>query len=121
MSNLVNGSWWQIAIINVYNCKKEKLTDKDYLKQFAAKLCKQIDMTPHGEPMIQRFGVWDLEWYSMLQFIETSSITVHLDEFGDRAFVDIFSCKEFDSEAAAIFTKQYFAGAEFTHKTIYRK
>lgn len=65
-------------------------------------------MKPHGEPMVERFGTGDLEWYSMLQFIETSSITVHLDEREDRAFVDIFSCKDFDEKEAEEFSKKYF-------------
>jgi len=111
---------WQIAIINIYDCEKNMLTNPVILKQFAKDICKEIDMKPFGEPMIHRFGSWDLEWYSMIQFIETSSITVHLDEFDNRAFVDIFSCKEFDAWLAAEFTQNYFKWKKHTFKSIYR-
>ena len=36
-----------------------------------------------------------------MQFIETSSITVHADEVFGRCFVDVFSCRRFDPERAA--------------------
>ena len=113
-------NWGQIAIINVYDCPKHRLTNPSLLKQFAQDICKEIDMKPYGEPMIHRFGAGDLEGYSMIQFIETSSITVHLDEFGNRAFVDIFSCKSFDAQLAANFAQQYFHGQKHTVQSIHR-
>jgi hypothetical protein len=36
-----------------------------------------------------------------MQFIETSSITIHADEVCGRCFVDIFSCRRFEPELAA--------------------
>ncbi len=65
-------------------------------------------MKAHGPCHIDRFGSGNLEGYSAIQFIETSSITVHLDEKWNRAFVDVFSCKDFDGERALAFTKEYF-------------
>lgn len=77
-------------------------------------------MKPHWEPIVDRFWTWDLEWYSMMQFIETSSITVHLDEFWNRAFIDIFSCRKFDWKKATKFSQKYFDAKKTTHQTIYR-
>ena len=39
-----------------------------------------IGMRAHGPLMIERFGDGELEGWSAMQFIETSSITVHADE-----------------------------------------
>jgi len=44
----------------------------------------------------------------MMQFIETSSIVAHFDEIWDRAFIDVFSCKTFDSKVAGKFSKEFF-------------
>ena len=55
-------------------------------------------MRAHGPLLIERFGVGALEGWSALQFIETSSITVHADEVCGRCFVDVFSCRAFDGE-----------------------
>jgi len=120
MSNLPNGSRWQIALINIYDCNHEFLRDPEYIKEFAKKICEVIDMQRYWEALLKRFWTWDLEGYSMIQFIETSSITVHLDEFGNRWFIDIFSCKEFDSQKAEEFCKQYFAWKSSKCQTIHR-
>jgi S-adenosylmethionine/arginine decarboxylase-like enzyme len=60
--------------------------------------------------MLERFGDGDLEGWSAMQFIETSSITVHADEFGARCFVDVFSCRTFDPERAAAVAVEHFGG-----------
>jgi S-adenosylmethionine/arginine decarboxylase-like enzyme len=60
-----------------------------------------IDLRAHGPLRLERFGDGDLEGWSAMQFIETSSITIHADEFSGRCFIDVFSCREFDPEVAA--------------------
>ena len=67
-------------------------------------------MIRHGEPHIERFAEGELEGYSAMQFIETSSVTMHFDETEDRAFIDIFSCKFFDHAQAEKFCKEFFEG-----------
>ena len=69
-----------------------------------------IGMQAHGELAIDRFGNDELEGWSAMQFIETSSITVHADEVFGRCFVDIFSCRSFDPYVAAAIAVEYFGG-----------
>lgn len=69
---------------------------------------QKIDMKRFGEPKIQRFGDGPLEGYSAFQFIETSSITIHFDEIENRAFIDVFSCKDFDENIVEEFSKKFF-------------
>jgi hypothetical protein len=45
-----------------------------------------------------------------MQFIETSSITIHADEVCRRCFVDIFSCRRFEPELAAAIAVAHFGG-----------
>ena len=94
--------------IDLEKCEHSLLTNPQKLKEFSEKLCKEIKMIPHGKPIIDRFGYGKLEGYSMMQFIETSTITVHLDEVGMRAFIDIFTCKKFEVEKAKKFCKNFF-------------
>lgn len=42
--------------------------------------------------------------------IETSSLTIHADEFSGRCYVDVFSCKSFDPELAAEIAVEHFGG-----------
>ena len=54
------------------------------------------------------FGSGDKKGYPLLQLIETSNITAHFSEDTNAAYIDIFSCKEFDVERVAEFTKEFF-------------
>jgi hypothetical protein len=68
-------------------------------------------MRAHGPLAIDRFGDGELEGWSAMQFIETSSITVHADEVWRRCFVDVFSCRRFDPARAAAVAVAHFGGA----------
>jgi hypothetical protein len=67
-------------------------------------------MRAHGPLHLERFGDGELEGWSAMQFIETSSITVHADEFGCRCFIDVFSCKPFDADVVAAIAVMHFGG-----------
>lgn len=100
--------WGKSASIDLHHCDHDRLTSKKLLKEFVLEVIKLVKMQAHGPCHIDRFGSGNLEGYSAIQFIETSSITVHLDEKWDRAFIDIFSCKDFDTDRALAFAKEYF-------------
>ena len=63
-----------------------------------AEVIAAIGMRAHCPLPLERFGDGELEGWSALQFIETSSITVHADEVVGRCFVDIFSCQPLDAQ-----------------------
>lgn len=112
----------QLTIIDLYGCDENLVRSRDKLEQFGKELCKVIEMTPFGEPIVKRFGKGDLEGHSsVVQLIETSNITIHLDEFENKAFIDIFSCKDFDVKKAENFCKDYFKAKESKMKTIFRE
>lgn len=106
--------------VDLGECDYSLLTNKKKIAEFCDKLCKEIKMVAHGKPIIKRFGEGDLEGYSAIQFIETSSITAHLDEFGLRAFIDIFSCKTFDEKKAKIFCQKFFKAKKVRVRNFYR-
>jgi len=112
--------WGQLLSVDLRKCDNSFLTNPKKLKEFSKKICKEIGMVAFGEPIIKRFGEGSLEGYSMMQFIMTSSITVHLDEIGSRAFIDIFSCKRFDVKKAKDFCKTFFKAKSISCKNRYR-
>jgi len=112
--------WGQSLSIDLSGCEHSLLTNPEKLKEFSKKICNEIDMVSFGEPMINRFGEGSLKGYSMMQFIMTSSITVHLDEVNNRAFIDIFSCKKFDVNIATKFCKDFFRAKSIRYKNLYR-
>lgn len=112
--------WGKSAAIDLYGCEHTRLIDPALLKDFVAQLVDVADMEAHGPCYVDRFGDGELEGYSAMQFIKTSAITVHLDEVGNRAFIDIFSCKQFDAQKAADFSKRFFGAKSVKTATLLR-
>ncbi len=110
-----------VASVDVSGCKRELISNPEPIREFIIALCEEIKMKRHGEAMIERFAEGALEGYSALQFIETSSITMHFDEGENRAFIDIFSCKYFDPKQAERFCKTYLGGTNSKLIHFFRK
>lgn len=90
-----------LAAIDLHGCERSRLEDPDTLRRFVPSLIDAIGMRAHGPLTLDRFGDGELEGWSAMQAIETSSITVHADEVAGRCFVDVFSCRPFNPEVAA--------------------
>ncbi|HKZ00018.1 MAG TPA: S-adenosylmethionine decarboxylase [Rhabdochlamydiaceae bacterium] len=95
-----NGYWGYHLILDCAGCNKNKITDKKNLIQFINVLVSAIDMKAFGKPVVEHFAEHDLDkaGFSLVQLIETSSITGHFVDKNGDAYLDIFSCKEFDIE-----------------------
>jgi len=117
MTNDTYKPWGKSISINLYDCDLSILSNPTLIQQYIIDVIKLIDMVAHGPCHIERFGYGELEGYSAMQFIETSSITVHCDEPGKRAFIDIFSCKDFDGKMTLDFSKKFFK-AQFEKNTV---
>jgi len=112
--------WGKLAIINLYECN-EGIKKKKKIEEFIQILCKVINMKRVGPTRIKRFGKDKIKGYSAFQFIETSSIICHFDEIQNRAFIDIFSCKNFDGKKAKDFAKKFFGAKKYKIRVIERK
>ena len=112
--------WGKLAIINLYGCN-ERTKNKKEIKKFIQKLCELIEMKKVGPTKVKKFGKGKLKGYSALQFIETSSLTCHFDETQNRAFIDIFSCKNFNAQKATNFAKKFFGAKDTQLKLIIRQ
>ncbi len=99
--------WGMVASIDLYDCHPPFIRDPQKIRELIDGLCAAIEMKKFGKPLIQRFAEGALEGYSAMQFIETSSITMHFDETKNRAFIDVFSCKFFEPAAAENFCRDF--------------
>jgi S-adenosylmethionine/arginine decarboxylase-like enzyme len=102
--------WGVLAAIDLRDCAVERLADPECIRCFVADLVHGIGMRAHGPTLLDRFGQGELEGWSAMQFIETSSVTVHADEVDGRCFVDVFSCRPFDPDVAMAIARQWFGG-----------
>lgn len=102
--------WGVELVLDLYGCDPHRIVDGRLIRQFAADLVARIDMIAHGDPVVERFALDNPEaaGFSLVQLITTSSITAHFAEESGRAFVNIFSCKAFDTAGAERFVREYF-------------
>lgn len=109
-------------IMNVYDCDLGVLQSKEKLTEYVDELCKIIDMKKYGDTLLEYFGLEKehTKGYSLMQFIETSSITGHFSEYWKIAYLNIFSCKEFERKKARDFTKKFFKAKRITCQFIER-
>jgi S-adenosylmethionine/arginine decarboxylase-like enzyme len=99
-----------LAAIDLHGCERGRVADPDAIRSFVSAVVDAIGMRAHGPLHLERFGDGELEGWSAMQFIETSSITVHADEFARRCFIDVFSCRAFDADVAAAVAVKHFGG-----------
>ena len=98
------------VILDLYGCDPKVIRSAKALREFAVKMCTVLKMKRYGKAMTPHFGHDNpkTSGYSLLQFIETSSITGHFSEGMNSAYINIFSCKMFDAGKAVSFTKKFF-------------
>ncbi len=108
------------VVLDLYGCDPDTIRSKERLQEYVRSLCGVIEMVPYGEPFAERFGLNDVKatGYSVVQLIETSSITGHFSEEKSAAYINIFSCKAFDPDLAASFSKRFF-NAERVEMTLH--
>ncbi len=102
--------WGYHLIFDCRACDIDKITNRDVITKFVKALVVGIDMKAYGEPIIEHFATHDpnAAGHSLLQLIETSSITGHFVDKNGDAYLDIFSCKPFDLETARQIVVEYF-------------
>jgi len=109
----VEGHWGLAVGIDLQRCNMDKINNPDIIRDFVIGVCDYISMKRFGEPIIIKFGNDPkLSGYSLMQLIETSSITGHFKDFDGSVFLDIFSCKPYSPHATSIFCKKYFRFCE---------
>ncbi len=100
--------WGKSAQIDLFDCEPDRIKNHDTIELFARTLCDRIKMKPYGPPQVVWFGHDGKEGFSLVQLIETSCITAHFAEDNNTAYIDVFSCKDFDARDCAEFCRLYF-------------
>lgn len=107
---MTNKNWWwgRSTSLDLHGCDHSLITNPTQIRKFVKELITELKMKKVGPTRIKRFGHGKLRGYSMIQFIETSTIVAHFDEFADRAFIDVFSCKKYNPKLVTVFCKKFF-------------
>ncbi len=114
----------QELTLNLYNCSLEKISSGAEIKKFVIELCDNvIKMKRYGEPFIPHFGHENpmTSGYSLVQLIETSSVTAHFSEYKKSVYLNIFSCAWYDPQMTRDFCVKFFEAKRFEEHLIMRE
>ena len=102
--------WGKHLIIDMSAGEPALVRSAEQIRRFAARLVEAIDMKAYGPPVLQHFAehVPEAAGYSLVQLIETSAITGHFCDKSGDAYIDIFSCKDFDAAVAVDVVREVF-------------
>ncbi|OHB09951.1 MAG: hypothetical protein A3G05_01365 [Candidatus Zambryskibacteria bacterium RIFCSPLOWO2_12_FULL_45_14] len=115
------GNYGLEEIIDLKGCDLSDL-DRPKLSKFFIDLCDLIKMKRHGDPVFweDTSNIPHLRGVSGFQFIETSNVVCHPLPLLNAVYINIFSCKEFDTDKALNFCKKYWGAISETHTVIAR-
>jgi S-adenosylmethionine decarboxylase len=115
-------AWGISTAVDVYGCDPDAIRSRERIVQFTHELCDLLEVTRFGETQVVRFGDDPRVYgYSMVQLIETSLVSGHFAEDSNTVYLDLFSCKWYDAEAAAEFAKEFFQAERIRMQTCLRQ
>lgn len=115
-------------IMDLHGCDPD-VFNRARLDDFFTRLCDLIDMEKcevHfwddvGVPIEEQQTSPQTKGTSAVCFILTSTIVVHTLDLLEAVYVNIFSCKAFDADAAREFTIKWFHAKSCEHNFITRR
>jgi len=113
---MING-YGKELILDLHECDPKTFT-RESIKQYFDELCILIDMQQCEMHFWDDLNVPEEEKQtsphttgtSAIQFILTSNITIHTLDKLRAVYINIFSCKDFDSSTAGHFSVAWFKG-----------
>ena len=101
--------WGWHLVLNLYECDAAAIRSQAGIEQFVVELCDRSEIRRFGDPTVIHFGDDpEIVGYSLLQLVESSNVAGHFSEKYNSAYLDIFSCKQFDPESAMEFCVETF-------------
>lgn len=106
-----SGAWGLSTCVDVYGCDPESIRSQEGIGRFTHALCDLLGVKRFGDTQVVRFGADPHVYgYSMVQLIETSLVSAHFAEESNAVYLDVFSCRWYDAEAAGEFARTFFRG-----------
>lgn len=126
---MINGkNYGKELILDLHNCDPEKFTRKE-IERYFIEVCDLIDMQrcelfwwdDEGLPPEEHQTEPHLKGTSAVQFIMTSNLTIHTLDILKSVYLNLFSCKDFDADKTAEFSRKFFGGEIVASTVVDRK
>jgi S-adenosylmethionine decarboxylase len=121
-------AYGQELILDLHGCDTRAFT-RHNIDNFLEALCHHIDMErcdlhfwdDVGVPPDEQQTHPKTKGTSAVQFILTSTIVIHTLDLMEIVYINIFSCKDFDTDDAARFTADWFDSQDWTATVVTRR
>jgi len=103
-------SWGYHLLLNCRACDREAIASENTIRLWCRDLLQRIAMRPIGNAIVIPTGMHEerLAGYTLIQVIETSSITAHFVDSTGSAYIDVFSCRDFDTSDVEDCVRRHF-------------
>lgn len=119
MQNMTQKIYGYELILDLHGCDVSKFTRRS-IEEYMVTICEAIGMERED------LHFWDYEGLpeeeipkdshllgtTAVQFITTSNIVIHTLDLLKAVYVNIFSCKKYDTELAEKITKEWFSAKD---------
>lgn len=121
-------SYGKELILDLHGCDASTF-DRKSIRNFFKELCSLIGMErcklcwwdDYGVPPEEQETEPHMKGTTAVQFISTSDIVIHTLDLLQSVYLNIFSCREFDTDVAARFSAKWFRGEIVNSHVIERK
>ena len=110
---------WELNI-DLYDCDPKILKSGKSIRKYVVDLCRHLEIKRWGPLTLKHYGNAHLQGYSFMQLIETSSIIGHFCEAYSTIYIDVFSCKKFDTKKIRDFSAKYFGAKKAISRVMTR-
>jgi len=122
-----NQPYGKELILDIHECDPLTFTRKS-IRNYFKKLCNLIDMErcelywwdDYDVPIEELQTEPHMKGTSAIQFISTSNITIHTLDILKNVYLNIFSCKDFDSKIVKKVSEEWFKGKTVNSQEIRR-
>lgn len=115
--------WGQQLLLDVRGGRLDAVRSGAAILAWCADLLARIDMRAYGDPLLAHFAEHDPQaaGFSLVQLIETSAVVGHFVDATGDIYLDIFSCKPFDPQAAIDCVVEHFQPQRIRSQQIERQ
>jgi len=115
------GNYGLELIIDLKGCDLSDLS-REKLTTFFVQLADRIKMIRHGDPIFweDHSDIPHLRGISAIQFIQTSNFVCHPLPMLNAVYLNVFSCKEFDTDDTLRFCMEYWGAKSENHAVLTR-
>jgi len=114
-------------VLDLYECDVSKF-NREFMEKWVNELCILINMEQENlewwdyedVPVDERPTEPHLLGTSMVQFIKTSNIVMHALDILKLGLIDVFSCKDYDTNKVIEFTVNWFGAKEYDNQVLMR-